>query len=253
MTGAGRGVAGTTPDFDVLAERYDRLRPTDANWLEIADAIWTDGEMLGMRVLDVGCGTGRLSRLLAERGAKVWGVDPSGEMLEQARERAPHGAGFKRGRAEALPFRDAWFDRAVLWLVVHLVDRGRAVPELGRVLGPGGRAVIATFRPEYFERMWLAPLFPSLVEIDRARFPDPDVLVAELRGAGFARCRTRDIVQRAVVSRADALERLRGRYISTLALLPESEYRAGVERAERELPEVVEYPRDWAIISADRD
>ena len=61
MTGAGGGVADTTPDFDVLAERYDRLRPADANWLEIADAIWTDGEMLGMRVLDVGCGTGRLS------------------------------------------------------------------------------------------------------------------------------------------------------------------------------------------------
>ena len=209
--------------------------------------------MLGRRVLDVGCGTGRLSSLLAERGAKVWGIDPSGEMLDEARTRAPQSAGFKQGRAEALPFRDGWFDRAVLWLVVHLVDRSRSLPELVRVLGPGGRAVIGTFRPEYFERMWLAPLFPSLVEIDRARFPDPDVLAAELRAAGFGRCRTRDISQQAVVSRADALERLRGRYISTLALLPEDEYRDGLERAERELPGVVEYPRDWAIISADRD
>ena len=78
--------AVTGPDFGLLAERYDRLRPADANWLEVADAIWAEGDMRGRRVLDVGCGTGRLSALLAERGAKVWGIDSSGEMLERAQD-----------------------------------------------------------------------------------------------------------------------------------------------------------------------
>ncbi len=247
-----RPEAGDGPDFGALAGQYDRLRPADANWLEVADAVWDEGDLLGRRLLDVGCGTGRLSALFAERGAKVWGVDPSDEMLDQARARALRGVGFRTGGAESLPFRDGWFDRAVLMLVIHLVDRGRALAELHRVLKADGRLVIATFRPEHFERLWLAELFPSLAGIDRSRFPDPLELAAGLEAAGFDRVRIRDLAQRATVSRADALERIRGRYISSLALLPEDEYRAGLARAERELGAITEYPRAWAIVVADR-
>ncbi len=82
-------------------------------------------------------------------------------------------------------FADAWFERVVLRLVVHLVEREHALPELARVLRPGGRAVIATFRPEHFDGFWLNPYFPSIPEIDRARFPDPVELARELREAGF--------------------------------------------------------------------
>jgi len=172
-------------------------------------------------------------------------------MLRQARRDAPREVGLRRGEAEALPFRDAWFERAVLSLVVHLVDRPRAFPELRRVLGSGGRLVVATFRPEHFDRIWLARYFPSLVEIDRRRFPSPAILAAELVDAGFGAVKVRDVSQWASVGRDEALERLRGRYISTLSLLPEAEYRAGVERAERELEETTRYPRDWAIVVAD--
>jgi hypothetical protein len=118
------------------------------------------------------------------------------------------------------------------------------------VLAPGGRAVIATFRPEHFERIWLAPLFPSLGAIDRARFPDPAVLADELRAAGFSEVRTRALTQPASVGREEALERLRGRYISTLSLLSEDEYRAGLARAERELAERTEYALEWSILAA---
>src|SRR5438477_183685 len=79
-----------------------------------------EGDLLARRVLDVGCGTGNLAAALAARGARVWGVDPSPEMLAIARRKAPRGAGFREGRAEALPFRDGWFDRAALVLVAHL-------------------------------------------------------------------------------------------------------------------------------------
>jgi len=47
-----------------------------------------EGDLRGRRVLDVGCGTGQLALALVDRGAKVWGVDPSSEMLEQARSAA---------------------------------------------------------------------------------------------------------------------------------------------------------------------
>jgi ubiquinone/menaquinone biosynthesis C-methylase UbiE len=123
----------------------------DGNWWELVDVLVEEGDLRGRRVLDVGCGTGRLSLALTERGAKVWGVDTSAEMLEQARAAAGRRVGLKRGSAEELPFKDGWFDRAVLRLVVHLVDRGRALPELARVLAPGGRAVVATFQPRHFD------------------------------------------------------------------------------------------------------
>lgn len=203
-------------------------------------------------MLEVGCGTGRLAAALAERGARVWGVDPSTDMLAQARAAAGKRVGFKQGRAEALPFKDGWFERAVLRLVVHLVDRERALPELARVVAPGGRAAIATFVPEHFEHYWLTAVFPQIAEIDRARFPEPATLAAELGDAGFDPVRARTLTQRVRLSRDDALERIRGRYISTLRLLDEETVAAGLVRAERELPEEIESVLEWAIVSADR-
>jgi ubiquinone/menaquinone biosynthesis C-methylase UbiE len=210
-----------------------------------------DGDLRGRRVLDVGCGTGRLAAALAERGAKVWGVDSSPEMLAQAREVAGRNVGLKQGRAEALPFRDGWFDRAVMRLVVHLVDRSLALPELARVLAPGGRALIATFAPAHFEWYWLVKIFPAVAEIDRLRFPPPEVLAGELETAGFVSVSTRSLPQRRLLTREEALERIRGRYISTLRLLDEQTLAAGLERAERELPEEIEARLEWAIVSAD--
>ena len=140
-----------------------------------------EGDLTGRRVLEVGCGTGRFLAALDGR-AKAWGVDPSPEMLEVARGRV-QGAGLKLGSAEELPFKDGWFERAVMWLVVHLVDRPRAFAELHRVLSPGGRLAIATFDPVHFDAFWLNALFPSLEAIDRARFP-----TAQAAG-GRARCR----------------------------------------------------------------
>jgi ubiquinone/menaquinone biosynthesis C-methylase UbiE len=203
-------------------------------------------------VLDVGCGTGRLTLALAERGSRAWGVDPSEEMLAEARARAGGRAVFKRASAEVLPFKDGWFERAVLRLVVHLVDRTRALPEIARVLGPDGRAVVATFRPEHFERFWLNPWFPSIPAIDGARFPEPSRLADELRAAGFRDVRLRPFTQVRRTTRAEALERIRGRFISTLQLVPEEEFQEGMERAARELPEEVEYALDWAIVVAER-
>ncbi|HJS70521.1 MAG TPA: methyltransferase domain-containing protein [Gaiellaceae bacterium] len=210
-----------------------------------------EGDLPGRRVLDVGCGTGALASAFAERGARVWGVDASEEMLEVARAAVGKRVGLKLGRAEELPFKDAWFERVVLRLVVHLVDRPRALPELARVLAPGGRAVIATFTEGHFEWYWLTSVFPEVGEIDRRRFPRPDALEAELLEAGFATARTTTLRQRRSISRADALERIRGRYISTLRLLDEKTYAAGLARAERELPEEIESVLEWAVVSAD--
>jgi SAM-dependent methyltransferase len=211
-----------------------------------------EGDLRGRRVLEVGCGTGQLASALAERvAARVWVVDPEPAMVDVASRRVPRSVGLKVAPAERLPFRDGAFERAVLRLVVHLLDRGQALPELRRVLAPDGRAVIATFQPAHFVGVWLEPFFPSVGRIDRARFPDPGVLESELRAAGFTSARTVLLVQHREIGRDEALERIRGRHISTFDLLTEDELAAGTARAERELPETVDVRLDWAIVVAD--
>jgi SAM-dependent methyltransferase len=201
-------------------------------------------------VLDAGCGTGRLAAELAESGlARVWGVDPSPEMLEVARAKTRR-AGFKLGRLEALPFRDAWFDAAVAWLVVHLVDRPAAFGELRRVLGPGGRLAVVTFDPAHFADFWLNRFFPSIERVDRARFPDAETLERELREGGFDDLRLLRVSQRASLDRDEALRRIRGRHISTFDLLDDREIADGTARAEAELPATVDYAVEWLVAVA---
>ena len=199
-------------------------------------------------MLDVGCGTGRVGAALAERGARAWGVEPDAQMAAAASKRLR----VKIAPVEQLPFKDAWFERAVMWLVVHLVDRPRAFAELRRVLGADGRLVIATFDPAYFDRFWLNRFFPSIERIDRARFSSAADLGAELEAVGFGPVRLLSLSQRASVDREAALRKVRGRFISTLQMLDEDEYEAGLGRLERELPERVDYPVEWIVAVAYR-
>jgi len=201
-----------------------------------------EGDLAGRRVLDIGCGTGRAAEALAARGSRVWAVEPEPEMAALARERV---STVKVAPAERLPFKDGWFERALMWLVVHLVDRPRALPEAARVLGPDGRLAIGTFHPEHFERYWLKRFFPSLEAIDKARFPTPEQLKSELEEAGFRRVELQRLTQSAVVDRETALERVRRRFISPLQLLEKTELEEGLKRMERELPERNVYTLEW--------
>jgi len=198
-------------------------------------------------VLDIGCGTGRAAEALAARGSRVWGVEPEPEMAALARGRV---STVKVAPAERLPFKDGWFERALMWLVVHLVDRPRALIEAARVLGPDGRLAIGTFHPEHFERYWLRRFFPSLEAIDQARFPTPDELRAELEEAGFGRVELQRLSQSASIDRETAVERVRARFISPLQLLDEAELDAGVRRMQAELPEQNEYALEWLVAIA---
>jgi ubiquinone/menaquinone biosynthesis C-methylase UbiE len=236
------------PDFSRIAARYDELRPVDENWWEVYGLVERLADLRGRRVLDVGCGTGRLSVALAERaGARVWGIDATPEMLAEARAKAPRGVAFREARAESLPFKDGWFERAVLWLVLHLVDRHAALGEARRVLGDGGRVAVVSFHESHFDDYWLNRYLPSLEQIDRARFPTAAALRATLQEAGFGKVELVRHDQIATISRTDALARLRGRHISTLRMIGDAEFERGVAQAEAELPETVESALRWVV------
>ena len=242
--------ASNAPDFGRLAAAYDELRPVDDNWREVFQLVVEEAGLRGARVLDAGCGTGRLAAELAETGtARVWGIDRSPEMLAVARAKTQR-AEFREGRLESLPFKAGWFDAAVAWLVVHLVDRPAAFAELKRVLAPGGRLAVVTFDPSHFSEFWLNRFFPSLEAIDCARFPDRGQLVGELRAAGFAEPRVFQVSQRGSLDREEALRRIRERHISTFDLLDDDEVGRGTAQAERELPDRVEYGIEWLVAVA---
>jgi SAM-dependent methyltransferase len=246
-------VTGTSDFFDDRAPVYDELRPQDGAWWRRFEALVREADLRGRTVLDVGCGTGALAAALAEREhARVWGVEPSSEMLAVARARVPRGVGLKQGTAENLPFKDGWFERVVMSLVVHLVDRHRALADACRVLVPGGRLAIATFDQAHFDTWWAVRFFPSLRSVDRARFPSRDALAAEVGEAGFSEVRLVPLPDVETIPREIALQRLRGRHISTIALLDPEEVRVGIEHAERDLPEPVEVRLDQLLVIATR-
>jgi ubiquinone/menaquinone biosynthesis C-methylase UbiE len=238
--------------FERLASRYDELRAAEYAGGDLLDVLVEVGRLDQGRVLDIGCGTGRAAEALARRGARVWGVDRSAAMLAEARRREIPGGGFKRADAERLPFRDGWFDAALMRQVVHHIERAAAFAEARRVLRPGGRLAIATFHPAHFDTIWVARLFPRVAEIDRARFPDEPTLRADLAGAGFGAVVSRRLTERHPLTRDEAVARLRGRFISTLSLLADDELADGIARAGHELPERFEARLEWLVLAAER-
>ncbi len=97
-------------------------------------------ELLGYeRLLDIGCGDGQISRMMAGAGSTVVGIDPTWNQIRVAGERAG-GASYVKSGAALLPFGDASFDAAVACLVFeHIDDVYGAIDEVARVLRPGGR------------------------------------------------------------------------------------------------------------------
>ncbi len=221
-------------DYSGLAPTYDRTRSS----LDEVRDFWLPAVTLmgdvraGASVLDVGCGTGRLAVPLSEV-YRVVGIDVSPEMLALARSKGGR-ARFLRADAAREPFRQGSFDLALAVMVLHLLPDFRAVVrEIARV---ARRAVIATIDMQARTRHAIDEAFPSLHGIDEGRFPRIPDLITACREAGFPRVEVHQAPRRVESSTAEFIDRVRGRYISTLALLPPGEFERGLSWLEAELP-----------------
>jgi SAM-dependent methyltransferase len=135
--------------YDTVAEDYAaRLPDTRAESpldLAMVDAFAetvTSGE--AGRMLDAGCGTGRMSRYLTARGCRVEGVDLSPGMVAMARRDSP-GLTFTAGSLTDLPYADDAFAGVMLWYsIIHTAPAGQAriFAEASRVLRPGGHLLV---------------------------------------------------------------------------------------------------------------
>ena len=253
-----------SPSFARIAPTYDALRPLSAEDRARLDAMLRDAAIdAGDLVIEVGCGTGRLTLPLAGlTRARVMGVDTEARMLDVARAKDVAGrVEWVRGSAYRLPVADGTAGLVVMVMVVHLLrQRTRAFGEARWVLRPGGggegagQLCIWTFTPRHVEEFYLNAFFPSIAVIDRPRFPAVGVLGDELRRAGLARIRIDVREELRGMEIAEVVDRVRGRYISTLAMLPPLEYRLGLQRLEEMLAQdrtiTLAQRSEWAIITA---
>ena len=172
------------PGHDVYHERL--------NWPAFRELVPRPGK----RTLDLGCGEGRVGRMLHADGHRMVGIDSSPTLLGLAREAGGYEE-LVRGDAAGLPWEAGTFDLALAYMSLQDVDDlGAAVAELARVLEPGGRLCVAIVHPlnrppaaldDYFEEQRFADEFErdglrmTFESIDRPL----EAYSRALAGAGF--------------------------------------------------------------------
>ncbi len=189
--------------FAVPGEAYDRYIGRYSSL--IAPRFLAFAGVAAGPVIDVGCGPGGLTGLLAERfGApNVAAVDPSEPFLAACRARVP-GADVRRASGEALPFGDRTFQAALSQLVLTFAaDARRMAAEMSRVVRQGGTVAACTFASDGFAlagTFWKAALrfdprapddarlpfrrMPELIELwEQAGFRDVATDVIDVEGA----------------------------------------------------------------------
>jgi ubiquinone/menaquinone biosynthesis C-methylase UbiE len=122
--------------FASAADVYERARPSYPEEA-VAWMVARTGLRPGVTVVDVGAGTGKLTRLLPSSGARVIAVEPVTEMRAKL-----HGFEALDGTAESLPLGDASADVITVAQALHWFDLDRALPEFHRVLRPGGHLAL---------------------------------------------------------------------------------------------------------------
>jgi SAM-dependent methyltransferase len=167
--------------FGAAADVYERGRPPYPP--EAVSWLLPDG---ASRVLDLGAGTGKLTRQLRDRGLDVIAVEPSAGMREELARAVP-GVTVHAGSAEEIPLADASVEAVLVAQAWHWVDRSRAVPEVARVLAPGGRlGLVWNIRDEREE--WVAELGRILHDPGEHRSQDSGLI-----GPPFGPVERRDV------------------------------------------------------------
>jgi ubiquinone/menaquinone biosynthesis C-methylase UbiE len=192
--------------FGAPADAYDRYmgRYTPSLAVALVDAA---GVAPGMRVLDVGCGPGGLTRELASRltAENVAAIDPAPQFAAACLERNP-GADVREGVAEKLPWDDDTFDAALSSLVIGFMnDPSAGVAEMARVTRPGGVVAACMWDIAEGGMTMLATFWNSVQQINPSAPGERDLagtgrgqIARHLRDAGL-----RDVTEAVITAHAD--------------------------------------------------
>jgi SAM-dependent methyltransferase len=137
--------SGVGTGFGAVADEYECGRAGYAPQA-VAQLVGELGLRSGMRVLDLAAGTGKMTRRLAASGADVVAVEPDARMLSRLTDSLPAVRALA-GSAEHIPLPDSAVQAIVVGSAFHWFDAAVALPEMHRVLSPGGRLALA-WNPE---------------------------------------------------------------------------------------------------------
>jgi SAM-dependent methyltransferase len=248
-------------DYDTIADRYDvpeRDYEVDPNLLAYLSI--HPGPASALRVLDVGCGTGKQltadHRMLPE--VRKVGLDRSGGMLQLARARCPQLA-WIQGSGSTLPLASGSFDYVTSQFSYQHIGRTRdLLLEVFRILRPGGRFVMTNIDPWSMPGWAVYRYFPEAFERDCRDFVPVDRFVALLRDAGFERLTVRreNRPWRKTLGELEAFAREPHR-ASQLMAIPAAAYEAGLRRlrddAERAGRDDAPREYDFVLVTAAGD
>ena len=188
----------------------------------------------GMKILDIGCGTGNLSGKLRECiNIESVGIDISFKMLQKAKAKTLDVlcADVNFG----LPIDDRVFDAVIGSYFLHYIkNMGALIEDCFRILKDDSPLLFLTSSHDQIEQLHpvIKEFFPSLIERDKERFPDIPELDAFLKAAGFKEVRYKELTIDKIPIDMSYLEKVKNRFVSTFFLLSEEEFNEGVERLE---------------------
>jgi len=225
-------------DYDTLAAWYDAPWRTNVPVDAILGERLKSSTHKPFRVLDVGCGTGAWllsqSRAYAGTPAEFHGIEPSAGMLAIARKKGIP-AELAQAGAEKIPYDDARFDFIITRLAYHhFEDKTKAFDEIVRVLKNGACFVISDMVPERMPDWVIYQFFPEAYLLDQERFLPLEQLQSELERRGCAVA----IEMKRSEQKVDwkfVLMMAEGRGTSSLQILTDAEYQAGLRRAREEM------------------
>ncbi len=217
-------------DYDQAADKYAAHRQIHAG---VFRELCTRNMLgTGARVLEVGCGTGNYITALAEiSGCTAYGLDPSIEMLSRVCSGEVH---CLLGKAEELGFVDATFHLVYSVDVIHHIGEKAAFYREGaRVLQPGGWLCTVTDSADMLSRREiLSGYFPETVKVELARYPRISQLETWMNRAGLVSIHVSAVEEPYQVT---SIHPFRDRAYSSLHLIAEEAWQAGLERLERDL------------------
>jgi SAM-dependent methyltransferase len=219
-----------TINYDQLAEKYARHRQVHPAVLQAL----CEATSPTHRVLEVGCGTGNYVIALHEMiGCPCWGIDPSPEMLAQAKDRAT-AVEFRLGQAEQIDFAPSSLDLVYSVDVIHHVqDRPAYYCEASRVLESSGKVCTATDSEWIIRhRQPLSTYFPETIAPEIARYPRIAALKEMMASAGFDQIAAHTV--ECTYTIAD-IQIYRDKAFSALHLISDQAFVRGIARMERDL------------------
>lgn len=190
-------------DLTIYDQVADQWWSDDVRWVRTLKNLvpgrlkWFDQQFdwLGKDVLDLGCAGGFMAEAMAERGARVIGIDPAAEAVAAARRHASAtglAIQYDVGVGEALPYAAARFDAVVCVDVLeHVSDLSRVLAEVARVLRPGGLLLFDTINRNPIARLATITVAEDVLRLlpkgthDPALFIKPRELREALEGAGL--------------------------------------------------------------------